>query len=67
MLVNRLAGSTLAGQSQGRLLPRWGGQSAFAKVDNSIPIDFNQNYFYQAMGVPMVGFYNARTATASAC
>ena len=61
MLVNRLAGSTSLGSR--KVVYFLGGVDnwLFAKVDNSIPIDFNQNYFYQAMGVPMRGFYyNAR-------
>ena len=36
----------------------------FAKVDNSIPIDYSQNYFYQSLSVPLRGFfYNARNGT----
>lgn len=36
----------------------------FSQTDNSIPIDYSQNYFYQSLAVPMRGFYyNARNGT----
>ncbi|MEZ4806655.1 MAG: hypothetical protein R2815_04190 [Flavobacteriales bacterium] len=62
--VNRLAGSSSFGSR--KLIHFLGGVDnwLFAKVDNSIPIDFSQNYFYQTMGVPMRGFYyNARNGS----
>lgn len=57
ILVNRLAGSTSLGQR--KILYYLGGVDnwLFAKVDDSVPIDLEQNYFYQSMGVPMRGFY----------
>jgi hypothetical protein len=39
----------------------------FAKTDNSVPIDPSQNYYYQALAVPMRGFYyNARNGNSFA-
>lgn len=65
--VTRFAGSSSFGSR--RLIHFLGGVDnwLFAKYDNSIPIDFTQNYFYQTMGVPMRGFfYNARNGTSFA-
>lgn len=62
--VTRLAGSSSFGSR--KLMHFLGGVDnwLFARVDNSIPIDFSQNYFYQTMGVPMRGFYyNARNGS----
>ncbi|MCB0793213.1 MAG: PD40 domain-containing protein [Flavobacteriales bacterium] len=61
VLVNRLAGSTSLGSR--RVIYFLGGVDnwLFPRVDNSIPIDFSQNYVYQASATPMRGFfYNAR-------
>lgn len=65
--VNRVAGSSSLGSR--RIAYFLGGVDnwLFARVDNSIPIDFTQNYFYQSMAVPMRGFFhNARNGTAFA-
>lgn len=65
--VNRLAGSTSLGSR--KIIHYLGGVDnwLFAEVDNSIPIDFTQNYFYQTMSVPMRGFfYNARNGNSFA-
>lgn len=65
--VNRLAGASSLGSR--RVLHFLGGVDnwLFAKYDNSIPIDFSQNYYYQSMSVPMRGFYyNARNGTSFA-
>jgi hypothetical protein len=62
--VNRLAGASSLGSR--KVLHFLGGVDnwLFAKVDNSIPIDLTQNYFYQTMSVPMRGFfYNARNGS----
>lgn len=62
--VNRLAGSMSMGNR--KIVHFLGGVDnwLFARVDNSIPIDFSQNYFYQTMGVPMRGFlFNARNGS----
>ena len=62
--VNRLAGSGSFGSR--KIVHFLGGVDnwLFARVDNSIPIDFTQNYFYQTMGVPMRGFFfNARNGS----
>jgi len=62
--VNRLAGSASLGSR--RVVFFLGGVDnwLFPKVDNSIPIDYDQNYFYQANATPMRGFYyNARNGT----
>lgn len=62
--VTRLAGSSSLGSR--KLMHFLGGVDnwLFARVDNSIPIDFAQNYFYQTMAVPMRGFYyNARNGS----
>ncbi len=59
--VNRLAGATSVGNR--RIIHFLGGVDnwLFARVDNTIPIDPTQNYFFQTMGVPMRGFlYNVR-------
>ncbi|HMC98349.1 MAG TPA: hypothetical protein VKG92_11875, partial [Flavobacteriales bacterium] len=65
--VNRFAGSSSLGSR--RIIHFLGGVDnwMFAKFDNSIPIDFSQNYYYQTMAVPMRGFYyNARNGTSFA-
>ncbi|MCB9183082.1 MAG: PD40 domain-containing protein [Flavobacteriales bacterium] len=65
--VTRFAGSSSFGSR--RLLHFLGGVDnwLFAKYDNSIPIDFTQNYYYQTLAVPMRGFfYNARNGTSFA-
>ncbi|MBX2973061.1 MAG: PD40 domain-containing protein, partial [Flavobacteriales bacterium] len=62
--VTRLAGSSSLGSR--RIAYFLGGVDnwLFAKVDNSIPIDPDQNYRFQSMGVPMRGFfYNARNGS----
>lgn len=62
--VTRLAGATSLGSR--RIVHFLGGVDnwMFAKYDNSIPIDFTQNYQYQALSTPMRGFfYNARNGT----
>lgn len=59
--ANRIAGSTSLGNR--KLIYFMGGVDnwMFTKTDNSIPIDFGQNYFYQSLAAPMRGFYyNAR-------
>ncbi|HQW87538.1 MAG TPA: family 1 glycosylhydrolase, partial [Flavobacteriales bacterium] len=64
VLVNRLAGATSLGSR--RIIHFLGGVDnwLFPRVDNSIPIDFEQNYFYQSNATPMRGFYfNARNGT----
>lgn len=65
--VNRLAGSASFGSR--KVLFFMGGVDnwLFAKTDDSVPIDFTQNYFYQSLAVPMRGFYyNARNGNAFA-
>ncbi|MCO6483070.1 MAG: PD40 domain-containing protein [Flavobacteriales bacterium] len=65
--VNRLAGSASMGSR--KVLFFMGGVDnwLFAKTDNSIPIDFSRNYFFQGLAVPMRGFwYNARNGSAFA-
>ncbi len=65
--VNRLAQSSSFGSR--RLIYFLGGVDnwMFAKVDPSIPIDFDQNYWYQTLGSPMRGFYyNARNGSSFA-
>ena len=62
--VTRLAGSTSLGSRKVAYFLGGVDNWLFAKVDNSIPIDFSQNYFYQSMAVPMRGFfYNARNGS----
>lgn len=64
ILVNRLAGSTSLGSR--RVIFFLGGVDnwLFPRVDNSIPIDLEQNYFYQTNATPMRGFYyNIRNGT----
>lgn len=64
VLVNRLAGATSLGSR--RIIHFLGGVDnwLFPRVDNSIPIDFTQNYVYQSNATPMRGFYfNARNGT----
>ena len=65
--VNRLAGNTSLGSR--KIIHFLGGVDnwLFAKYDESIPIDYSQNYYYQSMSVPMRGFfYNARNGTSFA-
>lgn len=62
--VTRLAGAHSMGSR--KIIHFLGGVDnwLFARVDNSIPIDFSQNYFFQTMSVPMRGFfYNARNGS----
>ncbi|HRH38135.1 MAG TPA: hypothetical protein PK760_07315, partial [Flavobacteriales bacterium] len=62
--VTRLAGASSFGSR--KLINFLGGVDnwMFAKYDNSIPIDYSQNYYYQSLSVPMRGFYyNARNGT----
>ncbi|MEZ4790662.1 MAG: hypothetical protein R2811_11665 [Flavobacteriales bacterium] len=62
--VTRLAGSSSFGSRKIAYFLGGVDNWLFAKVDNSIPIDFAQNYFYQSMSVPMRGFfYNARNGS----
>ena len=59
--ANRFAGSSSMGSR--KLAYFMGGVDnwLFSKVDNSIPIDYTQNYFYQSLASPVRGFYyNAR-------
>ena len=65
--VNRLAGAHSMGRR--KIIHFLGGVDnwLFAQVDNSIPIDLTQNYFFQTMAVPMRGFfYNARNGSSFA-
>lgn len=65
--ANRIAGSTSQGNR--KLIYFMGGVDnwMFYKTDNSIPIDFSQNYFYQTLASPMRGFhYNARNGNSFA-
>jgi hypothetical protein len=65
--VNRLAGAHSMGSR--KIIHFLGGVDnwLFAQVDNSIPIDLTQNYFFQTMAVPMRGFfYNARNGSSFA-
>lgn len=65
--VNRLAGSTSLGSR--KVLFFLGGVDnwLFAKADGSMPIDPSENYWYQAQGVPVRGFwYNARNGSSFA-
>lgn len=65
--VNRLAGSAALGSRKVVFFMGGVDNWLFAKTDNSIPIDPSQNYFYQALAVPMRGFYyNARNGNAFA-
>ena len=62
--VTRLAGAASFGSR--RVAHFLGGVDnwLFSETDNSIPIDFSQNYFYQSLAVPMRGFFfNARNGT----
>ncbi len=62
--VTRLAGSTSLGSRKVAYFLGGVDNWLFAKVDNSIPIDYSQNYFYQSLSVPMRGFfYNARNGS----
>lgn len=65
--VTRFAGASSFGSR--RVLHFLGGVDnwLFAKYDNSMPIDFSQNYYFQTLAVPMRGFfYNARNGTSFA-
>ncbi len=65
--VNRLAGSVALGSRKVVFFMGGVDNWLFAKTDNSIPIDFTQNYYYQSLAVPMRGFYyNARNGNAFA-
>jgi hypothetical protein len=62
--VARLAGSSSLGNRKVAYFLGGVDNWLSAKVDNSIPIDLSQNYFYQSMSVPMRGFYyNARNGS----
>lgn len=63
----RVAGSTSFGQY--KLVHFLGGEDnwMFQRVDNSMPIATNQNYWFQALATPMRGFYvNARNGNSVA-
>ncbi len=65
--VTRLAGSSALGSR--KVLFTLGGVDnwLFPKVDQSTPVDYSQNYFYQSLAVPMRGFfYNARNGNSFA-
>jgi Tol biopolymer transport system component len=65
--INRLSGASSLGSR--KIIHFLGGVDnwLFAKYDDSIPIDFSQNYFYQTSSVPMRGFfYNARNGSSFA-
>jgi hypothetical protein len=65
--VTRLAGATSLGSR--KLIHFLGGVDnwLFAKYDDSVPIDFSQNYQYQSLATPMRGFYyNARNGSSFA-
>jgi hypothetical protein len=65
--VTRFAGSSSFGSR--KVINFLGGVDnwLWAKVDPSIPIDFNQNYYFQTMAVPMRGFFfNARNGSSFA-
>lgn len=65
--VNRLAGSAAMGSRKVVFFMGGVDNWLFAKTDNSTPIDFSQNYYYQSLAVPMRGFYyNARNGSAFA-
>ncbi len=62
--VNRLAGAGSMGNR--KIVHFLGGVDnwLFQRVDPSIPIDYDQNYYFQTMSVPMRGFYyNARNGS----
>ena len=64
IFVTRLAGSSSFGSRKVAYFLGGVDNWLFAQVDNSIPIDQSQNYFYQSMAVPMRGFFfNARNGT----
>lgn len=65
--VNRLAYGTSLGSR--KVIHFLGGVDnwMFPKVDNGMPIDFSQNYYYQTLGSPLRGFfYNARNGNSFA-
>lgn len=69
IMAFRIAGNTSLGQQ--RLLNFLGGVDNWLlptpRFDDSVDIDFDQNYRYQAMISPMRGFYrNARNGTSAA-
>jgi hypothetical protein len=65
--VNRLAGSTSLGSRQVAFFMGGVDNWLFAKTDNTMPLDPSKNYYYQALAVPMRGFYyNARNGSAFA-
>lgn len=65
--VNRLAGSVSLGSRKVAFFMGGVDNWLFAKTDNSMPLDPAQNYYYQALAVPMRGFYyNARNGNAFA-
>ena len=65
--VTRFAGSSSLGSR--KVLFALGGVDnwLFPKVDQSTPVDYTQNYFYQSLAVPMRGFfYNSRNGNSFA-
>lgn len=65
--VTRLAGSRSMGSRKIAYFLGGVDNWLFANVDNSIPIDVDQNYRFQSMAVPMRGFfYNARNGSSFA-
>lgn len=65
--VNRLAGSTTLGSRRVAFFLGGVDNWLFAKTDGTVPLDPAQNYFYQAVGTPMRGFwYNARNGNSFA-
>lgn len=62
--VTRLAGSSSLGSRKIAYFLGGVDNWLFAKVDNTIPVDPDQNYRFQSMAVPMRGFfYNARNGS----
>jgi hypothetical protein len=65
--VNRLAGSTSFGSRKIAFFMGGVDNWLFAKTDNTVPLDPTQPYYYQALAVPMRGFYyNARNGNSFA-
>ncbi len=65
--VNRFAGSVSMGSRKVAFFMGGVDNWLFAKTDNTMPLDPTQNYFYQALAVPLRGFwYNARNGNAFA-
>ena len=68
ILAFRLGGNTSLGSR--KLIHYLGGVDSWLfgrKVDNSTPIDFSQNFYFQTMSVPVRGFFiNARNGSSMA-